>query len=330
MKQRKLGNNGPQVSAIGLGLMGMSDFYGAADEAESIRVIHAALERGVTLLDTGDFYGSGHNEMLLARALESSSRRDQVFIQVKFGALRSPDGGFIGFDGRPVAVKNALAQTLKRLRTDYVDLYMPARVDRQVSIEETIGAIAECVEKGWVRHVGVSEVGGETFRRAHEVHPIAGLQREYSLVSRDIEGDTLTAVRDAGASVTAYGVLSRGLLTGRIRSADDIAPHDYRAHLPRFTGDNLKRNLELVDALVELAGERGVTASQLAIAWVLHRGDDIIPLIGARKMDQLDESLGALDIELSDEELARLEAAVPHQQVRGDRYDGFGMQLIAP
>ncbi|WP_428267860.1 aldo/keto reductase [Haliangium sp.] len=326
MKTRTLGKNGPSVSALGLGLMGMSDFYGAADEAESIAVIHAALDAGVTLFDTGDFYGTGHNEMLLGRALDgSSSRRDQAFIQVKFGVQRDPSGGFIGFDGRPTAVKNALAHTLKRLRTDYVDLYMPARIDPAVPIEDTIGAIGEMVDAGYVRHIGLSEAGPESLARAHEVRPIRALQREYSLISRDVEGELLTALRERGTGLTAYGVLSRGLLSGRIRST----PHDYRSHLPRFQGDNLAKNLALVDALVEVAHARGVTASQMAIAWVLHRGDDIVPVIGARKRDRLAEALGALDIALSNEEMARLEAAVAATGVAGERYDARGMQLIA-
>ncbi len=330
MMQRRLGREGPKVSALGLGLMGMSDFYGPADERESIRVIHAAIERGVTLLDTGDFYGSGHNELLLARALDGSSRRDKVFIQVKFGVLRAPDGAFIGFDGRPQAIKNALAQTLRRLRTDRVDLYMPARRDPQVPFAETIGAIATCVEAGWVRHVGVSEVGEKGVEEAHAVHPIAALQREYSLVSRDVESDILPALERVGAGLTAYGVLSRGLLTGRIRKPEDIDPRDYRAHLPRFSGDNLRRNLILVDRLVALAQERSVTASQLAIAWVLSRGKSVIPLIGARTLSQLEESLAAVDVALTEAELTSLGAAVPAADVAGDRYDELGMRLISP
>jgi pyridoxine 4-dehydrogenase len=328
MKTRKLGTNGPEISALGLGLMGMSDFYGPADEAESLAVIDAAIERGVTLLDTGDFYGSGHNEMLLARALGgSSSKREKLFIQVKFGGLRSPDGAFIGFDARPVAVKNALAQTLRRLRTDYVDLYMPARVDPAVPIEDTMGAIAECIDKGWVRHAGLSEAGAATIAKAHDVVPITALQREYSLISRDVEGDILDALRERGAGLTAYGVLSRGLLTGTIRSAADV-PKDYRAHLPRFTGDNLTQNLKLVAALSELAQSRGVTPAQLAIAWVSSRGDDILPLVGVRRLARLDETLAAAEIELSDEELEMLERAVPAGAVAGERYDDFGMRLI--
>ncbi|MEM9190944.1 MAG: aldo/keto reductase [Myxococcota bacterium] len=329
MQKRTIGSKGPEVSALGLGLMGMSDFYGGADESESVRVIHAALDAGIRLLDTGDFYGSGHNEMLLARALASASvPRDEVFIQVKFGALRSPDGGFIGFDGRPVAVKNALAQTLRRLRTDYVDLYMPARLDPTVPIEDTIGAIAECVTAGWVRHVGLSEVGAETIRRAQAVHPITGLQREYSLITREIEAEVLPTLREIGAGLTAYGVLSRGLLSGKIRQPSDLQPQDYRAHLPRFQGENLARNLRLVDALVAMAEDKTTTASQLAIAWALHRGADVVPLIGARRSEQLSEAVQAVDMTLDDDEIQRLEAALSPEDVAGDRYDRFGMAMI--
>lgn len=322
MKTRKLGTKGPQVSALGLGLMGMSDFYGPHDEAESLAVIDAAIERGVTLLDTGDFYGSGHNEMLLGRVLDGApAKRDKLFIQVKFGGMRSPDGAFIGFDGRPVAVKNALAQTLRRLRTDYVDLYMPARVDPAVPIEETMGAIKECIDRGWIRHAGLSEAGPKTIARAHEVVPVAALQREYSLISRDVEGEILESLRARGAGLTAYGVISRGLLTGNIRTT----PKDYRGHLPRFVGDNLTQNLALVDRLVEMGKARNATAAQMAIAWVASRGDDVIPLLGIRRRARLDEALAAMDLTLSPEELTELEA---FPAASGERYDEMGMGLI--
>ncbi|MEM6531319.1 MAG: aldo/keto reductase [Myxococcota bacterium] len=327
MKTKRLGKEGPAVSTIGLGLMGMSDFYGRPDEGESSRVIHAAIERGVTLLDTGDFYGMGHNELLLGRALRESSKRDQMFVQVKFGALRSPEGAFLGFDGRPAAVKNAVAQSLNKLGVDHIDLVMPARVDPAVPIEDTVGALKDLVESGWVRHIGLSEVGVENLKRAREVAPIVALQREYSLITRELEDDVLPALEEMGAGLTAYGVLSRGLLSGKIRSAADV-PADYRSHLPRFTGENLEKNLAVVERLVQVAEGRGVTPSQLAIAWVASRSDTIVPLIGARTMSQLDESLAALEIELAGDEIASLEEQVAADAIRGERYDTMGMQLI--
>ncbi|MEM7026051.1 MAG: aldo/keto reductase [Pseudomonadota bacterium] len=285
MLMRKLGNHGPAVSALGLGCMGMSDFYGPADDAESVATIHAALDAGVTVLDTGDFYGSGDNEMLIAEALKG--RRDKAFIQVKFGVLRDPAGGFIGLDTRPQSIKSALAYTLKRLRTDHVDLYQPARVNPAVPIEETIGAIGELVEAGYVRHIGLSEAGADTLRRAHATHPIAALQIEYSLLSRGIEAEILPAARELGIGVTAYGVLSRGLLSGHWSKERAETSQDFRTHQPRFSGDNLDRNLALVDALQSIAEEKGASAAQVAIAWALARGDDVIPLIGARRRDRL-------------------------------------------
>src|SRR5947209_3982152 len=285
MQYRRLGAAGPKVSAVGLGCMGMSGMYGPADEAESIATIHAALDAGVTLFDTGDFYGMGHNELLLGRAL--AGRRDKAFIQVKFGAQRGPDGSWLGYDARPAAVKTALAYTLRRLNTDHVDLYQPARLDPNVPIEETVGAIADMVRAGYVRHIGLSEMGADTIGRAAKVHRIAQLQIEYSLVSRGIEARILPAVRDLGISVTAYGVLSRGLLSGSAPKG----PQDFRAHAPRFTGENAKRNGRLVEALAGLAREMGITKVQLAIAWVLSRGEDVIPLIGARTRAQLHDAL---------------------------------------
>ena len=323
MEMRRLGVDGPTVSAVGLGCMGMSDFYGPADETESIATIHAALERGVTLFDTGDFYGMGHNEMLLARALEG--RRDRAVIQVKFGAQRAPDGNWIGYDARPAAVKTALAYTLKRLRTDYVDVYQPARLDPAVPIEETVGAIAQLVKAGYVRQIGLSEVGVETLQRAAQVHPIAELQIEYSLVSRGIEADILPTVRELGISVTAYGILSRGLLSsGTAR----LAPGDPRTRFPRFSGENHTRNLELLAALESIADRNAVTAAQLAIAWVASRGEDIIPLIGTKRRDRLAEALQALDLTLSRDELAELEAAVPASAVAGGRYEQSQMAAL--
>lgn len=322
MEKQRLGARGPKVSAIGLGCMAMSGAYGPADEAESLATIHAAIEAGITLLDTGDFYGMGHNELLLREAIKG--RRDKVFVAVKFGPQRAPNGAFIGVDARPASVKNFLAYSLRRLGTDYVDLYQPARVDPAVPIEETVGAIAELVRAGYVRHVGLSEASAGTIRRANAVHPIAALQIEYSLMSRGIEANILPTVRVLGIGVTAYGVLSRGLLSGSVPEGAT----DLRRHLPRFSGDNLKQNLALVDALRAIAVELGATPAQIAIAWVLARCDDIIPLIGARRQDQLAEALGATRIILSAEDMRRIEQAVPAQAVAGDRYGPEQMLLL--
>ncbi len=316
---RTLGTHGPQVSALGLGCMGMSDLYGPADESESIATIHAALDAGIDLLDTGDFYGMGHNELLIRQALDGRDR-DEVRISVKFGAQRDYDGNWIGHDVRPAAVKTALAYSLRRLGTDHVDIYRPARLSPDVPVEETVGAIAEEVEKGHVRHIGLSEVGAETIRRAHAVHPITDLQIEYSLLSRGIEDDILPTCRELGIGVTAYGVLSRGLLSGHWTKDRTLTPGDFRAHGPRFSGDNLARNLALTEALREIAEAKGVTVAQLAIAWVLGRGDDIVPLVGARRRDRLTEALGALQVRLTAEEAARVEAAVPAGAAAGERY----------
>jgi aryl-alcohol dehydrogenase-like predicted oxidoreductase len=327
MRTTSLGSNGPQVSALGLGCMGMSGMYGASDEAESIATIHAALDAGVNLLDTGDFYGMGHNELLIRQALRGRER-DDVLISVKFGAQRGPDGAWFGFDARPAAVKTALAYTLRRLGTDHVDVYRPARLDSKVPIEETVGAIAEMVEAGYVRHIGLSEVGAETIRRAHAVHPIVDLQIEYSLISRGPEESILPACRELGIAVTAYGVLSRGLISGHWSRERQGSGGDFRVHTPRFQGDNLERNLQLVDALRSVADERGVTVAQIAIAWVLSRGDYIVPLIGARRRDQLDEALGALEVELGGDDLARIEQAVPPGAAAGDRYPEQAMATL--
>jgi aryl-alcohol dehydrogenase-like predicted oxidoreductase len=321
-RSRRLGASGPTVFPLALGCMGMSGMYGAADEGESIATIHAALDQGVTLLDTGDFYGAGHNEMLIGRALRD--RRGKALLSVKFGALRGPDGSWLGVDGRPAAVKNFLAYTLQRLGVDHVDVYRIARLDPAVPIEETIGAIAEMVKAGYVRALGLSEVGVETVRRAHAVHPIADLQIEYSLVSRGPEAQILPALARLGIGVTAYGVLSRGLLSG----SRPAAAGDFRAHLPRFTAENRSRNDALVTALAAAAREKGVTPTQLAIAWVLAKGDAIVPLIGARTRAQLGESLGALEVALSPADVARLEAAVPAQAVAGTRYDERQMRML--
>jgi aryl-alcohol dehydrogenase-like predicted oxidoreductase len=324
---RRLGATGPAVSALGLGCMGMSDMYGPADRAESIATIHAALDAGITVLDTGDFYGMGHNELLIAEALRGRDR-DAVTISVKFGAQRGPDGAWVGYDARPAAVKTALAYTLKRLDTDHVDVYRPARLDPAVPIEETVGAIADLVEAGYVRHIGLSEVGADTIRRAAAVHPICDLQIEYSLLSRSLEAEILPACRELGIGVTAYGVLSRGLLSGHWSPTRDLAATDFRAHSPRFQGDNLERNLALVDALGRIAQERGATTAQVAIAWALQRGDDIVPLIGARRRDRLAEALGAQQLQLTDADLQAVEAAVPPGAAAGDRYPEHGMASL--
>jgi aryl-alcohol dehydrogenase-like predicted oxidoreductase len=313
------------VSRVGLGLMGMSGIYGPADEAESIATIRAALDAGITLLDTGDFYGMGHNELLLREALRGVDR-GSVFIQVKFGGQRDPRGEFVGHDASPAAVKSSLAYSLTRLGTDYIDLYQPARLDPRVPIEETVGAIAEMIQAGYVRYLGLSEMGPDTIRRAHAVHPVSELQIEYSLMSRGIEAHILPAVRELGISVTAYGILSRGLLSSG--SARAIGESDPRARFPRFQGDNLRRNLDLLTGLERIAADRDVTTAQLAFAWALSRGEDIIPLIGTKRRDRLAEALGALELALSPAELASLEAAMPAGQVAGDRYAAAQMAAL--
>jgi aryl-alcohol dehydrogenase-like predicted oxidoreductase len=320
-----LGSDGAVVSRVGLGLMSMSGIYGPADDSGSIATIRAALDAGITLLDTGDFYGMGHNEMLLRDALRGV-RRGSVFIQVKFGGQRDPRGAFIGHDASPNAVKNSLAYSLQRLGTDHVDLYQPARLDPRVPIEDTVGAIAEMIEAGFVRYLGLSEMGAATIRRAHAVHPVTALQIEYSLMSRGIEAQILPTVRELGIGVTAYGVLSRGLLSAA--SAREIGPDDPRARFPRFRAENLGRNLDLLAALEKIAQEHGVSTAQLAIAWALSRGTDIVPLIGTKRRDRLAEALGALSLRLDPADLAALEAAVPPGQVAGDRYDPGQMAAL--
>jgi len=325
METTTLGRGGPVVSRAGLGLMGMSGIYGQADDQESIATIRAAIDAGITLLDTGDFYGMGHNELLLRDALRRGIARDSVFIQVKFGGQRDPSGAFVGQDASPAMVKSSLAYTLTRLGTDYVDLYQPARLDPRVPIEDTVGAVAEMIAAGYVRYLGLSEMGVGTIRRAHAVHPVAALQIEYSLMSRGIERKILPAVRELGIGVTAYGILSRGLLSsGTAR----LAAGDPRARFPRFRAENHARNLELLAALEAIADAKEVTAAQLAIAWVASRGDDIIPLIGTKRRDRLAEALRALDLPLSTDELAAIEAAVPADAVAGERYDAAQVAML--
>lgn len=320
METVKLGRIGPAVGVLGLGCMGMSPgVYGPADEAESIATVRAAIDAGVTLIDTGDFYGMGHNEMLIRRALEGIPR-SRVVISVKFGALRDPAGAFGGNDGRPQAVKNFLAYSLRRLGTDYIDIYRPARLDPVVPIEDTVGAVADMIRAGYVRHIGLSEVGAETIRRAQTVHPIADLQIEYSLMSRGIEAGILPATRQLGIGITAYGVLSRGILSGRVPPPTNKG--DIRiVRMPRYQPGNVEQNLKLVEALREIGKQKNATPAQLAVAWVRSRGSDIIPLIGARRREQLNEVLGALALKLDAADLARIDAAVPPSLTAGTRYD---------
>jgi aryl-alcohol dehydrogenase-like predicted oxidoreductase len=315
----KLGSTGPAVFPLGLGCMGMSGMYGATDDAESIRTIHTAIERGVTLLDTGDFYGMGHNEMLVGRAIVG--RRDRVQLSVKFGALRGPDGSWLGNDTRPVAVKNFLAYSLKRLGVDYIDIYRPARLDPNVPIEDTIGAIADLVKAGYVRHIGLSEVGVETIRRAHRVHPIVDLQIEYSVASRGPEAEIFPVLAELGISATLYGVFSRGLLTG----SKPKGPGDFRAHLPRFTGANREKNEDVVSAFQRFAQERRMTPGQLSVAWVLARQPAFVPVVGAKTVAQLEDSLGALERPLSKDDLTALDALVT---LSGDRYGAEQMKHL--
>ena len=327
MDTRTLGKNGPRVSALGLGCMGMSDLYGSTDRKDGIATIHAALDAGINLLDTGDFYGMGHNEMLIRDALRSR-QRDQVCISVKFGAQRDPGGKWVGMDASPAAVKAALAYTLKRLGTDYVDIYRPARVDPKVPIEDTVGAIAEMVDAGHVRHIGLSEAGSETLRRANAVHPITDLQIEYSLISRGLEDHVLPTARELGIGVTAYGVLSRGLISGHWSSDRNLPQNDFRRYSPRFQDGNVEHNLNLVEALRSIAVEKNATVAQIAIAWVLSRGDDVVPLVGARQPRRLDESLGALNVDLTAGDLEAIERAVPPGAAAGQRYAEQQMAML--
>jgi len=327
MQTRKLGHTGPETAQMGLGLMGMSDLYGPADRGESIATIHAALDAGLTLLDTGDFYGMGHNEMLLGEALQGR-RRDQLQVSVKFGALRDPDGNWTGNDSRPAALKNFAAYSLKRLGLQHIDIYRPARLDPNVPIEDTVGAIAELVQKGHVKHIGLSEVGPETLRRAHKVHPISDLQIEYSLISRSIERGVLQTARELGIGITAYGVLSRGLISGHWARARE-GEMDFRGLAsPRFQGENLAHNLQLVERMRGIAQAKGISVAQLAIAWVLAQGQDIVPLVGARTRQRLQEALAANEVTLDRAELERLELAVPAGAAAGARYNAHAMAAL--
>jgi aryl-alcohol dehydrogenase-like predicted oxidoreductase len=317
MPKYPLGRNGPAVSAFGLGVMAMAGGYGPADDTESVATIQAALDAGISLIDTGDFYGHGHTELLIREAIKGG-RRHRAFITVKFGAQRSPDGKFLGDDARPHSVKNFLGYTLKRLGTDYIDLYQPARVDPNVPIEDTIGAIADLVKSGHVRHIGLSEVSAATIRRAHKVHRIRALQIEYSLMSRDIEREILPTLRELGIGLTAYGVLSRGLISDTAQASQSVG--EIRSRMPRFATENFQRNLELVAALRAIAQEKGATTAQLAFAWVRAQGDDIFPLIGARRRGQLTEALGAVELKLSADDLRRIAQAMPAEAVAGPRY----------
>jgi len=319
---RRLGSTGPTVFPVALGCMGMSGMYGPTDERESIATIHAALDAGITLLDTGDYYGAGHNELLIGRALRE--RPGKALLSVKFGALRGPDGSWLGMDARPAALKNFLSYTLTRLGVDHIDIYRPGRLDPAVPIEETVGAIADLITAGYIRAIGLSEVGPDTIRRAQAVHPISDLQIEYSLVSRGPEATIFPVLAELGIGVTAYGVLSRGLLSGSTPTSQG----DFRAHLPRFTGGNRERNAGLIEALQRAAAEKGASATQLAIAWVLAKSPTIVPVIGARTRAQLAESMGALQVTLTLADLARIEEAVPATAVAGSRYDEHQMRIL--
>jgi aryl-alcohol dehydrogenase-like predicted oxidoreductase len=327
MQTRNLGRTGPAVSALGLGAMGLSgDVYGATDRSEAIATVHAALDAGVTLIDTGDFYSMGRNELLLNEALRGRDRSTYT-LSVKFGQLRGPGAIFGPQDNRPAAVRNFLAYSLTRLGTDYIDIYRPARLDPTVAIEDTIGAVKEMVDAGYVRHIGLSEVDAATVRRAHAVHPIADLQIEYSLISRAVEAEVLPTLRELGIGLTAYGVLGRGLISGHWR-AGHSAPGDGRSRQPRFADGNVEHNLELVEALRRVAAAKGCTVAQLAIAWVAAQGDDIVPLIGARTRERLAEARPALGVDLTADDLAEIERAVPKGSARGDRYPSAFMSNL--
>ena len=324
MEKKKLGSKGPSLSSIGLGCMSLSGVYGQVSEDEGIKVIHAALEKGINIFNTGDFYGTGSNEMLLGKALKG--RRDEAFISVKFGGLRTPDGGWSGFDARPQAVKNFLTYSLTRLGVDHIDLYQPARVDPSVPIEETAGAIGEMVKAGYVRHLGLSEVSAETLKKVHAIHPVAAVEIEFSLFDRDVETALLPTARELGVAIMSYGVLSRGLIqsNGQVQ----IKANDYRGHLPRFTGENLRHNIELVEKLQKLAAEKNATATQLAFAWVLSRGSEVFALTGAKSVDQLNETIAAQSVKLSEADLSLLDQWFPLGVAAGTRYNEAQMAML--
>jgi len=327
MRRVRIGHSNDEISAVGLGCMGMSGGYGPIDDAESIATIHAALDAGVTFFDTGDFYGMGHNEMLLGEALKGGKRR-RAFLSVKFGNLRGPDGGHHGYDLRPAAVKNFLAYSLRRLKTDYIDLYMPSRYDRSVALEETLGAIFDLQTAGYVRHIGLSEVSAHTLKRGASVYPVSALQIEYSLLSRGIEREILPAVRELKIPLVAYGVLSRGLISDATLMNDGSNGGEIRSRMPRFSTRNMPRNRELIAALSKSAKARGVTVAQLAFAWLRSRGEDVVPLVGARRRDQLAEALSGLAITLTQDELAAIEQAAPMGAAAGERYSPLAMKHL--
>lgn len=325
MKMRKLGRNGPEVSAVGLGCMGMSAFYGGADEAQSIAVIHRALDLGVTLFDTAEMYGPHTNEVLLGKALKD--RRDEAFIATKFGINRQPDGSAVT-DGSPANVRRAVEGSLSRLGVDHIDLYYQHRIDPNTPIEETVGAMAELVKEGKVRFLGLSEAAPATLRRAHAEHPITALQTEYSLWSRDPEDELLGVVRELGIGFVPYSPLGRGFLSGEIKSINDLAPDDFRRTNPRFAGANFQKNLDLVDAVGAIAADKGVTAAQLALAWVLAQGEDLVPIPGTRRIATLEQNAAAADIVLTPDDLARIEAVFPRGAAAGERYAPGGMSSL--